>query len=693
MTRKIFLEGPAGVGKTTYAIGYTRDLLRAGARPESILLLVPQRTVSRPYQAAFAGADWPGGAQIDIVTLGGLARRSIETFWPLIAEKAGFSHPEYEPTFLTIETAQYYISGLVNAAVETGVFDSISMPRFRIMSQLLDNLSKAAVNGFLMDSVADRLAAAWGSGDHRHSSRVLVYQAGQDIMARFRAQCLENSFLDFSLQMEVFINYLLKEPLYRDHLFKQYQHLLVDNLEESFPIMADFIHSVWESIESALLIYDTDAGYRVFLGADPESMYALRDMCDEVQQWRDPVQTTPALSALVLEFSKLFRVSSEDRSLEAVDPRAGFTYSFHRFYPQMIDWVTAHIVELVDTGVPPQEIVILVPFLGDSLRFALTTRLTDYSIPIVSHRPSRTLRDEPSARAILTLMALAHPAWGYHPPAADVASALEQAIDGLDPVRAWLLAQIVYHPGREKLGAFDSIQADAQSRITFWVGEKYEKLRQWLGEYQESEAGAIPPDHFLSRLFGEVLSQPGFGFHTDLDAGRVIAELVESARKFRRTRHPAGTDLWLDTGREYFSLVQEGLVSALYVPSWRDEQAEAVFLGPAYTFVMRNRWVDYQFWLDVGSSNWWERLEQPLTHPYVLSRSYPAFQVWTDEMEFSARYEMLSRLVIGLTRRCRQHIFAAVSDLSDQGYEQRGPLLQVFQQIAQRYGQTEGAET
>ena len=41
-------------------------------------------------------------------------------------------------------------------------------------------------------------------------------------------------------------------------------------------------------------------------------------------------------------------------------------------------------------------------------------------------------------------------------------------------------------------------------------------------------------DYFLSRLFGEVLSQAGFGFHRDFDAGAVAANLIESVQKFRQ---------------------------------------------------------------------------------------------------------------------------------------------------------------
>ena len=71
-------------------------------------------------------------------------------------------------------------------------------------------------------------------------------------------------------------------------------------------------------------------------------------------------------------------------------------------------------------------------------------RLEAAGIPTRSHRPSRTLRDEPASQALLTFAALAHPEWNIRPPRFDVAYALMQSIEGLDLVHAQLLAEIVY---------------------------------------------------------------------------------------------------------------------------------------------------------------------------------------------------------------------------------------------------------
>jgi hypothetical protein len=244
-----------------------------------------------------------------------------------------------------------------------------------------------------------------------------------------------------------------------------------------------------------------------------------------------------------------------------------------------------------------------------------------------------------------------------------------------------------------------------QERLTFVLGERYEGLRTWIEDYVRSrrrgsaleksmDPQVLPLDHFLSYLFGEVLSQRGYGFHRDYDAAEVAANLIESVRKFRWVTEESG---YLEVeeyrspvslGQEYTEMVREGVIAAQYVRSWQREPEDAVLLAPAYTFIIRNRPVDYQFWLNVGGRGWWERLYQPLTHPYVLSRHWPPADrkdaTWTDTDEVEAREEALHRLVQGLLRRCRRKVYLGLSELGEQGYEQKGTLLQAVQRVLRR---------
>jgi hypothetical protein len=265
------------------------------------------------------------------------------------------------------------------------------------------------------------------------------------------------------------------------------------------------------------------------------------------------------------------------------------------------------------------------------------------------------------------------------------------AIEGLDLVRARLLTEIVYRPrdGRPALTRFDQIRVDVQQRISFAYGERYDRLRQWLDKYAGDPA--LELDDFYRALFTDVLAKPGFGFHHNLDAGRTTANLIESIQKFRRVvghtlsgkqdERAEANALSL----EYVRMVERGIIAATYVQSWQIGAAGAVLMAPAYTFLMANRPVDVQIWLDVGSGGWWERLYQPLTHPYVLSRRWPAHRVWGDEDEFEARQMALGRLVLGLVRRCRKRLYLGIADLGEGGYEQRGPLLQAVQRTLRRF--------
>jgi len=680
--RTMLIEGPFGAGKTSFAIETLFTWLEAGIPPERILVMVPQRTLARRYLLALRDTQRGPAGTVVVRTLGGLAKEAVELYWPLIAEEAGFHEPRRGPRFLTIETAQYVMARFVGEAVQRGEFDAIHVSPPQIARQVIDNLGKAALMGIDYREVPSLLAAAWGPD--RPQKRVLAYQAAGRVAHAFRQYCLRHRLLDYSLQIELFIR-LLKQPEFRERFYRRHTHLIVEHIEEESPLAHRLIRDWLPYVEGALLIYEWDGGYRVFLGADPEGARTLGRLCEGTLTLSRSHITSPALEALHSEVAYALRRPHARPAPEGTD--LAFEFAFHAFYPQMLDWVAEKIYRLVhEEGIPAGEIAVLAPFLSDALRFSLGQKLERYGIDYVSHRPSRALRDEPAARCVLTLAALAHPQWRQLPPQADVAQALQIAIDGLDPVRASLLTKVVYHPnGEEVLTSFERINPEMQARITYLAGQRYDHLRGWLLDYAQ---GAVSPlDHFFSRLFGEVLSQPGYGFHNDAEAGRITAELIESARKFRQSLFADETLDQGEIGRRYMEIVNQGLLAALYVASWQEETANAVFMAPAYTFLMRNRAVRVQFWLDVGSTGWWERLDQPLTHPYVLSPSWPPGRLWTDADEYERQQDVLYRLMSGLIRRCRERIYLGISDLGEQGYEQRGPMLRLFQQILRRHPQ------
>lgn len=684
LSGSLFISGPPGSGKTTAGAARLRRMIDEGFPAESILILTPQRTLAAPYWREISRPDLPAGGLPTIVTLGGLAQRTLQLFWPAVAASAGFKHPNLPPTFLTLETAQYYMAKVVQPLFDRGYFEQLVIDRNRLFSQLLDNLNKAAVVGFSYRDIGSRLKASWvGKPD-----QLIHYEQAQECVNLFREYCLENNLLDYSLQFEVFAQHLWPSHLIRQYLSNNFRHLIYENIEEDVPVAHDIAREWLPSFDSALFILDEGAGYRMFLGADPDSASTLRDSCGQSISFTNTLVTSPALLELGAAMSKIIQT----RTIEAIPPvtRTAFTFIGTRFYPEMIDAVAAETAKLVhEEGAAPGEIAIVSPFLSDSLRHALMHRLQGHGIPVRSYRPSRSLRDEPAANCLLTLARMAHPQWNLPVTQADARAMLLQTISGIDLVRADLMAGMLFNRSNKEspLNSFDPVKPEMQERISFSIGERFMRLREWLNDYLQGEP--VELDFFLARIFGEILSQPGFGFHENYEASAVTAKLIESIQKFRRVAEPSLSPMGVSVAQEYMQMLSDGVIAAQYIEPG-DEDENAVFIAPAYSFLINNLAVRYQFWLDAGSLGWWERLYQPLTHPHVLSRRWVPDQPWTDADDFSANQETLKRLVNGLIARCSDHIYLCAARINERGSEEKGPLLQAVQSLLRRTRDWEG---
>ncbi|HEY59081.1 MAG TPA: hypothetical protein G4N92_00095 [Anaerolineae bacterium] len=664
---KIFLQGPFGSGKTTAGIARLNHLIQNGVPAQNILVFVPQRTLAEPFFRYVRSQAFPPGVIPTITTYNGLARRMIALFWPIIARKAGFKNIASFPRFLNIETAQYYMAEVTNEFFDRGYFLGISIDPNRLLSQILDNLNKAAVVGYPFTDTAKILKSAWAGEPGQEN----IYEQAQECAVAFRSFCLKNDLLDYSLQIEVFHQFLRHEDLFKNYFFHNYQYLIVDNLEEDVPIFHDFLLDALPQLKSALLIYDESGGFRTFLGADPVSALRLKTICEKIIDYIEPFNLSKPINSF--RTALLTSIDFEKKPNLNLKIKRGFTHQDCRFYPQMIQDVCEKIKAIIiEKDITAQEIVVLAPYLSDSLRFSLFNGLKNIDIPAYSSRPSRTLRDEPSIQCCLTLAKLTNPQWELARTRYDLRNAILVSIHDIDIIRADLIVSTLLQSKKE-LRAFDTLMPEMQKRISYRIGEKYDQLREWIENRQSEDP--LPLDVFISRMFGELLSQSGFGFHNDLDAASRVAQLIASIKEFRKLHSQSDEFNNLTIGAEYIRILEKGLIASQYIPTYVEHSQDAVFIAPAFTFLMSNRSAAIQFWLDIGNMGWWERLDQPLTHPYVLSRQWETGKKWTDAYEFSANQKSLKRLIGGLLTRCTGHVYLYSTGMNESGSNQRGPLL------------------
>jgi Uri superfamily endonuclease len=671
---KVFLRGPAGCGKTTVGLSWLEACLKSKIPADKILILVPQRTLATPYYQYIHSGNFNPGAFPTILTFGGLAQRMISLFWPLISKAAGFKNPSQPATFLTLETAQYEMAKIVLPLIQEGEFESVTIDRNRLYSQILDNLNKSALVGFPFTEFGTRLASSHLADPVQGQ----MYLSAQNAATQFRNHCLENNFLDFSLQIEVFVQHLWSSVIVKNYLIDQYIHMIYENIEEDPPITHDIIAQWLPSFQSALLIYDELGGYRSFLGADVESGLNLKELCDQEIELNHSFIMPPILEEFQQNMTGI--IHGQKTGLLSSDINEHMIQHYSQFIPEMVKTIAGVVNDLIKVQkILPDQIAILSPFLSDALRFSLQNSLAAFGFSTQSHRPSRAIVDEPATRTFLTLAKIAHPNWNLIPTDNEVRYTLMQSLTDGDLIRADLLSKILYrriHP-EQRIGSFDQIIPQMQERITYHLGEKYERLRKWIVDYLEEPP--LPLDAFISKLYGEVISQKSFGFHEDYESARIISRLIESIRKFGKICAPRTVSTDLDLGREYIQTIECGLLSALSLPYQENVDPNSILIMPAYSFLMLNHPVQVQFWLDIGSPGWSERINQPLTHPFILSRHWEKDRVWTDADEVATSQDTLVRLVGGLVHRCKDKIYLFSTQVNEQGMEESGKLIKSLQ--------------
>jgi hypothetical protein len=541
------------------------------------------------------------------------------------------------------------------------------------------------VAGFPVEETSARLGSAWAGEPRRLES----YTRAQEIALAFRKFCLAHNIIDFSLMMETWAQHLLPEPSYLAYVTARYRHLIADNLEENRPVMHDFAGKLLPVCDSAMLAIDDPGGYRLFLGADAASARQLAAQCDEIVTLADSHTGSPQ----VVAFAQAITQNKKDE--RAKDALAAPPITA-KYWAGMVREVAARIAALVADGVPAGEIAVLAPFVEDVLRFELEDRLREHGIGALPLRPSRPLFDHPITRALITLAKLAHPAWGMPVLPAEMARALAASIAGFDLARAQLIAEAIYKIDTKTLPPLEA--QDKWNRVGMRFFERYARLQNWLNQPRP-----IPLDLFWQQLFTEVLSLPGFGMDAEqtgaFEAANAADKLIRSARTFRETiedvertsahrppsfREGQGVGETLsDLGRDFIQLLSEGILAAQYDPPTPPEPAEgnagAVLLAPIYAYLTNDLRSQYQFWLDINSSGWYERIYQPLTHPYVLSRQWKYDRSWTEMDERAARDEMFRKVMLGLAYRCGKGVFIASSQISLMGQEEVGPLAKAIQ--------------
>ncbi len=663
-----FWRGPVGTGKTVALQQRLVGLLEAGEPAYTIMVLVAEPEHEQEISAAVQTAGHVPYADLTITTFNHLALDMTTLFWPLVAADSGFAHPYLPPTPLTYDMAQLLMWRLVKPDLDSGAFADLRLRPQQIISQLLDTLNRAALNGLSLDEAIERQMVSW-SGE---KERLRHLHTAGELGRSFRRYCLQNSLLDLSLTIEVFNTQLVENREFHRYFSERYRHLMVDNIEEQTPAGQHFVESLIGLTQSAAIVYDEGGGYKRFMAADPAGAARFQARCASVFYFEERFYSSADLSLLTnLVDNKLQQTGRPAAGAEA----AVIGLAGGRYRREMVRSLIPLLQEQLDQGIQASEIAIIAPYLDGSLRYMLAAALAEAKIPYRLLRRRSSPREEPRIRAWLTWLSLAFPHWGVCPSNFDVAEALALSIHGLDPARAQLLADALYDEDGPRLLPIASLPENLKGRVDEVFLERMEELRLWSADTDPDQ----PLDVFLHDLFADLLSLPRFQPQPDVAGAAVCEWLVQSATRLRTAAQPMGLTTNRDIGTSFIDGVYQGLVSANPPDLGEPPDPNGITISTIYGYLLAGKPAKVQVWLETAATGWWDIPRQPLSNVFVLSPSRDAQAPWTMADDFAVRNELLSRIIRGLTGRTSQGIIIANSELDRRGARQDGPLWRALQ--------------
>lgn len=673
---RVLLMGQAGTGKTSALQQRLLYLLEQGEPAYTILVLVAEPN-HRDYFRQMAQQEGLAAlADLKVNNYVGLAREFVELFWPLVARPAGFATAHRPPTWLSYDLAQLLMWEVVTPMLEAGHFANLRLRPQQIVSQLLDNLNRSALNGYGIAEGIKRQIESWaGDAEHiRHLRDAL--QAAE----KFRQACHAHNMLDMSLVVELFNKHVVGHKEFSRYFKERFRHLLVDNLEEQTAAGQNLVAHLLPQAVSATLVFDTGGGYKTFLAADPAQAERFRTRCETTIDFGERFVDRQGVYHLAEQVDSYLYGGQAD----AARARPKIEGLIHRRYRREMLVDLAHYLAeyLQREQMPAREVAIIVPYLDGALRYKLTEALRQAGVPYQLSRRRASPREEPHVRTWLTFLALAHPDWQIYPSQYDMAEALQLALYGLDPARAALIAQSLYQPAMPSLRDTMELTGKQVERIGEEMVAKVEMVRRWLAEHGTADGEArYPLDHFLHHLFANLLSQPDIRPVPDEQGAAVCDWLVRTATRLRQAAPALGLATPRQIGRAFINGIYNGLVTADPPALGDPPDPNGVQISTIYGFLLGEQDVAVQVWLETAATGWWDMPRQPLSNTFVLAQSWDTEAQWTLEDDVRIRNDLLSRIMHGLTSRCGRGVILATSELDRRGVRQENPLWRALQPV------------
>ncbi|MDX1976451.1 MAG: hypothetical protein SFT94_02145 [Pseudanabaenaceae cyanobacterium bins.68] len=645
--QNIWIQGESLSGKTDLLI----ECFINWTKTEPVLFEQPQigshkvlaLAVNSRQSRAFIDrlrASGAGKYPIECATPRSFLRDQVLLFYPLLGLDPQF------PIVVRVENEQELATNLWQDLLDNGKLAIAGLSSSKLVRRLLDFHLMAANSNIPLANLAEILTVG-------------LSLDGEAIVAAlidWRAYCWQKGLLTYGVIAELYGQYLLPNPVYQKYLTEQIRYLLVDDADEYPGLLCDLCQFLLQDGAKAAFSFNPQGAVRLGLEADPTVWLELATGCEVVVA--DRYQTGDLQVSLPLVNSLLGESWNDQQPLS---PQPGF-YCFQTLSrAQLLRLVAEQIATAIAANqVQPSEVAVIAPGLDRIAVYSLTEILRHHQIEVFPLQDQSPLSLSPQVRSLLTLLAMIYPDLGELVNRDRVAEMLTCLANGIDPVRAGLIADRCFVPSLSQPQLSDfSIFQDWQ-RLGYRATQAYVQFRSWINQSHSN------PLLTLEQAINQFLlpTNPSYALL------KTLSELLETAQHYwqlgdRLNWSPA------ETLARFIQLIWQGTVTANpYAPH---PPSSAVTLATIYQYRMARNRHKWQFWLDAGSILWLEAGASSLAGASLFKRDWHG-QKLDQELQQNQNLQRLQHLANDLIHRAEDRIYLCFSDLGINGEQQEGVL-------------------
>ncbi|MCK5780212.1 MAG: hypothetical protein KAH04_04290, partial [Psychrilyobacter sp.] len=597
--------------------------------------------------------------EIKIYSYFGFVQSELKKFWPIVLKKSKKIHTlNFFPTFMTFEASQCLMGKTVDYYRAHGYLDQLNMSNEEISKKLLSNILDASLSNLLYTKIGEKLTKFTIENNSD------LYSEMNIIINKYMEKTLEYGTFDYGTSIYLYNNFLLNDENYINNFHKNINHLLVDSGEISSIAEIDFIKKVEDNLDNIHITYNIDGPYGIY-------NYSKDYFSDNF--FNNPDYQVNKLNSKNYKFEDFFHEFEKSIfSSHSISPLSNIFLDLENDYKSINNKkVINKVFNLLDNGVSPSDISIIVPQTDIILEFALEKISNERGFQFNNISRNEKLLDNPHAYALVISSILFYNFEKITLNFDEMKNFISIVL-GLDPIRSSLLTNYISRVTKNKFSLIPIESHEIKKRIPQHNIDKYDKIKKIFGSIPKETR----LDEFFDLIYIELFSTNHTEFNENLKGCR---ELIDSSKKFIDTLSNFDNINQIDY--EFIKFLREGAKASETLVEL-DERLEGDYLSIStpYGYINSGRSSKYQIWTDIRNKNFIPETRNILQNSWVLSKT------WTnDKFSIEDEFEVEKINTMGIVKRliksCSGDIYIFGSKYSSNSHNQNGLLYRTFKKI------------